>query len=137
MQTIFNGTTEETVLEVLSLTHENWRLDRDTSMVSKILKTLDDPNAEKVDVVSESYPAENASRNASGAVERIRTLLYINWLSGSASNVVTCELFMALGRMNELGWVLDAVPGFDNSYKADFLDRIKNARALSTDASAS
>lgn len=119
MVIVFNAPTEEIVREVLGLTYSTWGFQSETTLIERIVTLLDDP-AMKVQDEGES--------DASIAASEIRELLWNRYTGGGISAAATCQLFMALGRMKELGWIREEANGFNTFHQEMFLDSIVSIR---------
>lgn len=94
----FNGTTADTVREVIGTTHDHMGFKGDTRIVARIVAALE--NSELA-VMDEDFRPQDATEAAS----KIRQILWSAYTGGGASAAATCSLFHALGRENELGWI--------------------------------
>lgn len=94
--------TTEAVSKVLGRTYDRFGFNRDKKLIADFVTTLEDPS--KAIVTREGKPSE--------AAESIRTRLWNHYSGGGASANATSNLFYALGREKELGWVVEQVPGY-------------------------
>lgn len=94
--------TTKAVRTVLGRTYDRFGFHRETKLVNDIISVMDDP----------SKRVTERDRDASPAAEYVRERLWNNYSGGGASASATADLFHALGREKELGWVVEQVPGY-------------------------
>jgi hypothetical protein len=94
--------TEELTRKVLGKTYDRFGFGRDSALVSHFVSVLEDPAQSKVEDEGDASPA----------AEEIRKKLWSHYAGGGASASATSNLFYALGREKELGWVEEQVPGY-------------------------
>jgi hypothetical protein len=87
-------TTEETVREVLGKTYDRFGFSEDVEFVRDIVVLMETPTV--------TYEG-----GMSDAAEAVRNRLWGRYTGGGASASATCDLFVALGRENELGWLAE------------------------------
>jgi hypothetical protein len=87
-----NENTETIIRKVLGLTYREYGFEIDTPTVKKVGGILAKP-----------VPAEASD---SEAADEVREVLWDRHLTSWASAKATCDLFYALGRENELGWII-------------------------------
>lgn len=87
-----NETTENVVRKVLGLTYDRFGFKNDTHTVERV-----------VEILAQPIPATVDESEAAG---KVREILWNRYTGGGASAGATCNLFFALGRENELGWVI-------------------------------
>ena len=95
-------TTEEVVREVLGKTYNQFGFDRATDLIADFVATLEDPTQAVMEDEGDASPA----------AEKIRARLWSRYSGGGASASATADLFYTLGRQDELGWVVEQVPGY-------------------------
>jgi hypothetical protein len=94
--------TTEAVSKVLGKTYDRFGFNNDKELIAHFVEILEDP--------AQAVPEDEG--DASPAAERIRTHLWNRYTGGGASASATSDLFYALGREKELGWVKEQVPGY-------------------------
>jgi hypothetical protein len=94
--------TNTAVRTVLGRTYDRFGFRRDTELVNDIVSVMDDP----------SKSVLRHEGDASPAAKYVRERLWNNYSGGGASASATADLFHALGREKELGWVVEQVPGY-------------------------
>lgn len=102
---IKSADTEITVRAVLGKMYDRFGwfgLNENTRLINQIVAILDDPEKKRV-------PSVDA---VSYAAVEVREALWNNYTGGGATASATADLFYTLGRQNELGWLLDEVPGY-------------------------
>jgi hypothetical protein len=87
-----NETTETVIRKVLGLTYNQFNFQNDDRTIERIAEILAKPIPTEVD--------------ESEAAGEVREILWNSYTGGGASAGATCDLFFALGRENELGWVM-------------------------------
>lgn len=93
MLTMFENENTETVIrKVLGLTYDRFGFKNDTSTVERVAALLAEP------VLADGSESETAGK--------VREILWNRYSGGGASAGATCNLFFALGRQDELGWVI-------------------------------
>lgn len=113
MLTMFENETTETVIrKVLGLTYDRFGFKNDTSTVERVAAILAEP-----------LPTDGRKSKAAG---KVREILWNRYTGGGASAGATCNLFYALGRQDELDWVIDEAHygQFDYDY---FINQLGNA----------
>lgn len=90
------------VRTVLGRTYDRFGFHRDTELTKDIVSVMDDP----------SKSVLRHEGDASPAARYVRERLWNNYSGGGASASATADLFHALGREKELGWVVEQVPGY-------------------------
>ena len=106
-----NETTETVIRKVLGLTYDRFGFKNDTNTVERVAAIL-----------AETVPADGESEVAG----RVREILWNRYTGGGASAGATCNLFYALGREDELGWVIEEAhyTQWDYDY---FVNQLSNA----------
>lgn len=94
--------TNEAVRKVLGRTYDRFGFSRDEGLIADITSVMEDS--------SKAIPEDEG--DASPAAEYIRQRLWNRYTGGGASASATSDLFHALGREQELGWVVEQVPGY-------------------------
>lgn len=113
MLTMFENETTETVIrKVLGLTYDRFGFKNDTRTVERVAELL-----------ALEVPADKSKAKTAG---KIREILWNRYTGGGASAGATCNLFYALGRQDELGWVIEEAhyTQFDYDY---FIKQLSNA----------
>lgn len=109
--------TETIAATVLDATYRHFGFTKDSPTFGRIMANLNNNTDE----------GEYGTPEASGAAEKVREILWNTYSGGGASAAATCNLFYALGRQNELGWVAGEAahpnPYGDREY-AWFLNRL-------------
>lgn len=93
-------TTEEIVRETLGKSYDQYGFQGNTRLINDFVATLNDP--------SESFVMTDG--DASSAAQSIRASLWVVFTGGgevyyTMASKATAELFTALGREGELGWI--------------------------------
>jgi hypothetical protein len=113
MLTMFENETTETVIrKVLGLTYDRFGFKNDTHTVERVAAILAEP-----------VPADASEYEAAG---KVREVLWNRYSGGGASAGATCNLFFALGRESELGWVIDEAHYTQWNYDY-FINQLSNA----------
>jgi hypothetical protein len=94
------NSTEETVREVLGKSYDEYGFQGNQRLINDFVWTLSDPSMSIVAGAGEASPA----------AESIRTSLWVCFTGGgdgfcTMASRATTELFIALGREDELGWI--------------------------------
>lgn len=107
-----NENTETIIRKVLGLTYDRFGFKNDTSTVERVAELL-----------ALEVPTDKSKAKAAG---KIREILWNRYTGGGASAGATCNLFYALGRQDELGWVIEEAhyTQFDYDY---FMNQMSNA----------
>lgn len=95
--TVTADVTEEITRVVLGATYGAWGFHNEPSLMNSLMEVVEDVEKREID---ESYGA-----TASPAAEEVREILWNRYSGGGVSAIATCNLFYALGRQDELGWV--------------------------------
>lgn len=85
-------TTSDIVRTVLGKTYNRFGFSEDTDLIADIVTVVETPTI--------TYEG-----GMSDAAETVRNRLWSRYSGGGASASATCDLFVALGRENELGWL--------------------------------
>lgn len=88
-----NETTETVIRKVLGLTYDRFGFKNDTSTVERVAALL-----------AAEIPEDVSTSETAG---KVREILWNRYSGGGASAGATCNLFYALGRQDELGWVTE------------------------------
>lgn len=88
-------TTENIVRTVLGKTYDKVGFSAETELVAEIVTIID----------NSLVGVDPHGDGASEAAEAVREKLWNRYTGGGASAYATCDLFIALGRENELGWI--------------------------------
>lgn len=116
----FNGSTTDTVKEVIGYTHGRMGFNGETRTLDRIVAVLDNPE----------FAIVKREDGASKAAEAVREILWNRFSGGGASAAATCSLFHALGREDELGWVVGEghYGNYDREYVSDAIAEIRAAK---------
>lgn len=115
-----NQTTEETVREVLGMTYDQWGFDEDAEQIANIVALLEDES---------KRTADTSLEQTSEAALEIRETLWNRYSGGGASASATCQLFLVLGRTDELGWIISEANGFKQWQQEMFLEKLAEVRS--------
>lgn len=96
----FTGSTTDIVVEVIGLTHGHMGFDGDTHTLERIVALLENTELGEMD---EDFIAQ---QDVTAAAIGVVGILWNRYTGGGASAAATCSLFHALGRENELGWLV-------------------------------
>jgi hypothetical protein len=107
-----NETTETVIRKVLGLTYDQFGFKNDTHTVERVTALLAEP-----------VPADSSEYEVAG---KVREVLWNRYSGGGASAGATCNLFFALGREEELGWVIDEAHYTQWNYDY-FINQLSNA----------
>lgn len=110
-------TTAEIVDEVIGKTYSRFGFVPGGDISDIITELVEDPKRAELDHEGDT----------SNAAEKVRQTLWGTWAGGGASAGATCELFIALGREEELGWVKGEAH-FKEYDREDFLYKVEQAR---------
>lgn len=110
-------TTAEIVDEVIGKTYGRMGFIPGGGTTEIITEIVEDPKLAEMDDEDDT----------SEAAEMVRKTLWGTWAGGGASAGATCELFVALGRENELGWVKGEAH-FKDYDREDFLYKVEQNR---------
>lgn len=95
--TLITATTEDIVRKVLGKTYDRFGFGEDAEFVTDIVVLIETPTV--------TYEG-----GMSDAAEAVRNRLWGRYSGGGASASATCDLFRALRRENELGWLIEWMP---------------------------
>lgn len=93
-------TTEATVRETLGKSYDQYGFQGNQRLIRDFVAILNDPSESEITTDGE----------ASSAAQNIRASLWVSFTGGgevyyALASIATIELFTALGRENELGWI--------------------------------
>lgn len=89
--------TKEVTQVVLGATYGAWGFHNEPSLMERIMDVLGSDEKREID--------ETYGGTASPAAEEVREILWNRYSGGGVSAIATCNLFYALNRQDELGWV--------------------------------
>lgn len=116
---------EVTVREVLGITYDVADNQTETQFIANIVSILEDESKSVLE--HELLEGEEASRAAS----EIRMLLWQRYGGGGVCSAnVTCNLFLTLDRLDELGWVEKEINGFKLWKQEMFLNELNEVRNM-------
>lgn len=116
---------EVTIREVLGISYDVADTQTEDDFISGIAAILEDESKSKL--THELLEGDEASAAAS----EIRMLLWQRYGGGGvASANVTCNLFLTLGRVGELGWVTKEINGFQLWKQEMFLNELNEVRNM-------
>lgn len=121
-----NTNTEAVVRDVLGMTYDGFGFQRETGLIEKIVAVLED----EAKAVKDDY---EDPKDASPAAEEIRGMLWSRFSGGGASAGATTELFLTLGRKDELGWVRDEAH-YPDYMVEELPERLRQAREAKQNA---
>lgn len=116
---------EVTIREVLGIGYDVADTQTEAQFISGIATILEDESKSKL--THELLEGEEASAAAS----EIRMLLWKRYGGGGAASASsTCNLFLVLGRVGELGWVTKEINGFKLWQQERFLNELNEVRNM-------
>lgn len=121
-----NTNTEAIVRDVLGMTYDQFGFQKRNDMIEDIVLMLNDEKQ----MVKDDPTDPN---DASFAAEWIRSRLWSAFSGGGASAGATTELFLTLGRGDELGWVRGQAT-YPDYMVANLPDRLARYRAAKQNA---
>lgn len=121
-----NTNTEAVVRDVLGMTYDAFGFQQNTDLIEKIVTVLEDETKAIKD-------DDEDPKDASPAAEFVRSRLWSRFSGGGASAGATTELFLTLGRGDELGWVRDEAH-YPDYMVEDLPERLREAREAKQNA---
>jgi hypothetical protein len=91
--------TEATIRAIISANYADPDFLHDERLIRHILATLEDENMQE-------------AKGTSSAAAWLRSTLWSTDYASSTADKTTCDIFYALGRESELGWILEGIPDY-------------------------